>query len=74
MNTSEKRTQSASGNASPAKIPDFEHAHGPVPYCLTNDYLFRAVLQQSNPALKGLICADPLTSFPTGRITLTSSR
>ena len=74
MNTSEKQTQSASGNTSPAKIPDFEHAHGPVPYCMTNDYLFRAVLQQSNPALKGLICADPLTSFPTGRITLTSSR
>ena len=57
MNTSEKQTQSASGNTSPAKIPDFEHAHGPVPYCMTNDYLFRAVLQQSNPALKGLICS-----------------
>ena len=74
MNTSEKQTLSTSGNSSPAKIPDFEHAHGPVPYCLTNDYLFRAVLQQSNPALKGLICAVPLTSFPTWTTILTSSR
>ena len=57
MNTSKKQTQSAFGNASPSKFPDFEQAHGSVPYCLTNDYLFRAVLQQSNPALKGLICS-----------------
>ena len=71
MNTSKKQTQSAFGNASPSKFPDFEQAHGSVPYCLTNDYLFRAVLQQSNPALKGLICAVPLTSFHTGRITVT---
>ncbi len=36
---------------------DFLNASGPVPYCMTNDYLFRAVLQSSNKALKGLICA-----------------
>ena len=54
MNTSEKHTDSTFDSNFPAKFPDFEHAHGPVPYCLTNDYLFRAVLQQSNPALKGL--------------------
>lgn len=57
MNTSEKHTDSTFDSNFPAKFPDFEHAHGPVPYCLTNDYLFRAVLQQSNPALKGLICS-----------------
>ncbi len=36
---------------------DFLNASGPVPYCMINDYLFRAVLQSSNKALKGLICA-----------------
>lgn len=57
MNTSEKQTHSVSDNTFPANASDFRHAHGPVPYCLTNDYLFRAVLQQNNPALKGLICS-----------------
>lgn len=74
MNTSETQNHSVSGNAFATDTFDFRQACGPVPYCLTNDYLFRAVLQQSNAALKGLICADPLTGFPTGRITLTSSR
>ena len=36
---------------------DFLNASGPVPYCMVNDYLFRAVLQSNNKALKGLICA-----------------
>lgn len=54
MNTSKKQTPTVFDNSFPVKFPDFEHAYGPVPYCLTNDYLFRAVLQQSNPALKGL--------------------
>ena len=57
MNTSKKQTPTVFDNSFPVKFPDFEHAYGPVPYCLTNDYLFRAVLQQSNPALKGLICS-----------------
>ena len=54
MNNSETQNPSVSGNTFPTDSFDFWHAHGPVPYCLTNDYLFRAVLQQSNPALKGL--------------------
>lgn len=33
------------------------NATGPLPYRLTNDYLFRAVLQSNNSVLKGLICA-----------------
>ena len=57
MNNSETQNHSVSGNTFPTDTFDFRHAHGPVPYCLTNDYLFRAVLQQSNPALKGLICS-----------------
>lgn len=32
-------------------------ATGPVPIRMTNDYLFRALLQRSNIALKGLICS-----------------
>ena len=33
------------------------NASGPVLYPLTNDYLFRAVLQKNNFVLKGLICS-----------------
>ena len=32
-------------------------ASGPLPYSLTNDYLFRALLQENNMVLKGLICS-----------------
>ena len=35
------------------------HAHGPVSFKMTNDYLFRAVFQKNNLALRGLI-ADHL--------------
>ena len=34
-----------------------QNATGELTYRLTNDYLFRAVLQKSNTALKGLLCA-----------------
>lgn len=37
--------------------PSFYSAHGALPYTLTNDYLFRAVLQKNNTVLKGLICS-----------------
>lgn len=36
---------------------DFQHATGAIPYNMTNDYMFRAVLQKNNKVLKGLICA-----------------
>ncbi|MCM1268487.1 MAG: Rpn family recombination-promoting nuclease/putative transposase [Bacteroidales bacterium] len=36
---------------------DFEAATGKIPYNMTNDYMFRAVLQSSNKALRGLICS-----------------
>lgn len=35
----------------------FHNAHGKIPYGMTNDYMFRAVLQSSNKVLRGLICA-----------------
>lgn len=35
----------------------FENAHGKIPYGMTNDYMFRAVLQSNNKVLRGLICA-----------------
>ena len=41
-----------------------KEATGKVDYTLTNDYLFRAVLQQSNNTLKGLICFLDFTLFP----------
>ncbi len=37
--------------------PAFLKAQGPVPYNMTNDYMFRAVLQSSNKVLRGLICS-----------------
>lgn len=43
--------------ASPTHNPDFLNVHGKVPYGMTNDYMFRAVLQSNNKVLKGLICA-----------------
>ncbi len=36
---------------------EFLNASGQVPYRMINDYLFRAVLQSNNKALRGLICA-----------------
>ena len=39
-------------------VPDFlESASGPVAIPMTNDYLFRALLQYNNKVLKGLICS-----------------
>lgn len=35
----------------------YPDATGPVPYSLTNDYLFRAVMQKNNHVLLGLICS-----------------
>ncbi len=35
----------------------FQRAHGAIPYGMTNDYMFRAVLQSNNKVLRGLICS-----------------
>ena len=36
---------------------DFQNATGAILYNMTNDYMFRAVLQKNNKVLKGLICS-----------------
>ena len=36
---------------------EFKNAYGKIPYGMTNDYMFRAVLQTNNKALRGLICS-----------------
>ncbi|MBD5522125.1 MAG: Rpn family recombination-promoting nuclease/putative transposase [Lachnospiraceae bacterium] len=38
-------------------ITTFQNASGSIPYGMTNDYMFRAVLQSNNKVLRGLICA-----------------
>lgn len=35
----------------------FQNAYGEIPYNMTNDYMFRAVLQTNNKVLRGLICS-----------------
>lgn len=35
----------------------FQDAHGKIYYGMTNDYMFRAVLQSNSKALRGLICS-----------------
>ncbi|MDE7332570.1 MAG: Rpn family recombination-promoting nuclease/putative transposase [Lachnospiraceae bacterium] len=34
-----------------------QNSHGRIPYNMTNDYMFRAVLQSNNKVLRGLICS-----------------
>ena len=34
-----------------------QDAHGSIPYNMTNDYMFRAVLQSNNNVLRGLFCS-----------------
>lgn len=36
---------------------NLQNAHGTIPYNMTNDYMFRAVLQSNNKVLRGLICS-----------------
>ena len=38
-----------------------QNATGRMPYTLTNDYMFRAMLQRSKGALKGIVCS--ITGF-----------
>ncbi|MBD5521832.1 MAG: Rpn family recombination-promoting nuclease/putative transposase [Lachnospiraceae bacterium] len=38
-------------------ISSFQSAHGTIPYNMTNDYMFRAVLQSNNKVLRGLVCS-----------------
>ncbi|MDE6750050.1 MAG: Rpn family recombination-promoting nuclease/putative transposase [Lachnospiraceae bacterium] len=53
--------QTASQNDADLKVSnsdtEFMNAQGAIPYGMTNDYMFRAVLQTNNKALQGLICS-----------------
>ncbi|MBD5453216.1 MAG: Rpn family recombination-promoting nuclease/putative transposase [Lachnospiraceae bacterium] len=44
-------------NSIPNSDDSLRNAHGAIPYGMTNDYMFRAVLQTNNKALRGLICS-----------------
>ena len=57
---SEKNTSQTNSTAT-----SYLNAHGKITYTLTNDYMFRAILQRNLHVLKGLTCAmlhiDPAT-------------
>ncbi|MBD5541806.1 MAG: Rpn family recombination-promoting nuclease/putative transposase [Lachnospiraceae bacterium] len=40
-----------------AAFQTFQNAHGEIPYGMTNDYMFRAVLQSNSKVLCSLICS-----------------
>ena len=40
-----------------ASFPSIQNASGPLRFNMTNDYMFRAVLQTNNKVLRGLICS-----------------
>lgn len=39
----------------PITSSSLHYAHGSIPYTMTNDYMFRAVLQSNNKVLRGLV-------------------
>lgn len=45
------------GQHSETMYMSLQDAHGELPYGMTNDYMFRAVLQSNNKVLRGLICS-----------------
>lgn len=51
----------------PETFTNLHNAHGEIPYGMTNDYMFRAVLQSSNKVLRGLICS--LLHLSASRVT-----
>ncbi len=56
QNEKKYRTQFSPAASSSPDIP-FWNVNGEIPYNMTNDYMFRAVLQSDNKALRGLICS-----------------
>ncbi|MCX4339886.1 MAG: Rpn family recombination-promoting nuclease/putative transposase [Lachnospiraceae bacterium] len=60
MNTND-HSRNVTYTEQPCTMPfahsDLEKATGRIPYNMTNDYMFRAVFQSSNKALRGLICS-----------------
>ena len=60
-NNSYAHSSGTNHRAVPETLPlnhyDFWSADGQIPYNMTNDYMFRAVLQSNNKVLRGLICS-----------------
>ena len=56
QNKRQKPSQDNQTELSPLDIA-FQNASGEIPFNMTNDYMFRAVLQENNHALRGLICS-----------------
>lgn len=60
----------------PEAQPSYRQATGKMPYSLTNDYLFRALLQKNNRVLKHLICVllhlqpEEVSTVTTGLLSL----
>lgn len=60
MNTHQEITTASLNspiNLSDITSSDFQNATGPIRYGMTNDYMFRAVLQSNEKVLRGLICS-----------------
>lgn len=57
MKQNEKNLQTQCSTAVSSFDEAFQNASGEIPYNMTNDYMFRAVLQSNHNVLRGLICS-----------------
>lgn len=57
MNQNEKNLQTQCSAAVSSFDEAFQNASGEIPYNMTNDYMFRAVLQSNHNVLRRLICS-----------------
>lgn len=55
--TQNKQTKPASGGVTHPALTLWQNATGALGIPMTNDYLFRALLQENNTVLKGLVCS-----------------
>ena len=55
--TQNKSKRKDTSTAIPMTASSLQEAHGTIPYGMTNDYMFRAVLQANNKVLRGLVCS-----------------
>ena len=57
MSQNKSAASQSISNHSETTFPSAQNASGPVRFNMTNDYMFRAVLQKNNKVLRGLICS-----------------
>lgn len=58
MKQNEKNDQTRFSPAAASSLDiAFQNVSGKIPYNMTNDYMFRAVLQSNNKVLRALICS-----------------